>query len=203
MEHRAVVLCTKPGGSLRKHYDLMGAAYPYWTGFARGFAIILLLLGVAAALLFPSALSLESKQGLIIISVLMVAMAHLVFWGLHHQREQAGRRTIRNRHGWNTHDDPNAIFLEVVKNSKQWHRKLLVSLALVLSVDLNLILMLTGQSLGLQSELPLALLLFVLPSSLMIFVDYRRTKTIATSTTQLDWVPNVLGWPGVIRYDDI
>lgn len=94
------------------------------------------------------------------------------------------------------------ILFKVIANSQRWQPKMLLISVLVVVTDLSLIFMLLGQSLNAQSELPVLLFLFVLPSSLMVFVDSRKVNTLATSTTQLQWMPNVLGWPGVVRYDE-
>jgi hypothetical protein len=208
MEQRATVLCNRPGDGAEKRYDLMEAAYPYWTGFGRNFALALLLLGVvllcmALAREYPTIEGLNAAAQLTIASAILAVLVHSVFWTLHAQRERAGIEIIDYRNGWNTQDDPLVILHQVIANSQRWQPKMLLSSILVIAADLNLILMLLWQSFSSQSELPVLLFFFfVLPSSLMIFVDYKKVSTLATSTTQLQWGLNMLGWPGVIRYDE-
>lgn len=207
MEQRAVVLCFDPDTEERRQYDLLDAAYPYWTGFARITAMTLVLIGVIATMVcllspYIQLQGIQDRTVLVYIALGFALSGHSLYWLQHAKREAAGVQIIDYRHTENAKDDPSTVFAQVIDNSRTWYPAIWARGVMVWFSDLFLLISLCVLSLTLQSVTPMLFFLLFLPSSLMLLADYKKVKMLAHSRSQLHWITNDLGWSGVIRYHD-
>lgn len=210
MESRAVIFCEGYEHERCTSYDLAEVASLYWTGQVHLMSFVLLIACAILTSVFlcapivgdPSIQNANAMATSLAVGAWCSVFFYAIFWLQHLSREQDAMQGSTSGYGWNTQDDPAIVFDRAIDHSKRWRNTVYATSVLVLMSSAYFMLSLTIAAIRLEPAMPLFMMVLILPGVLTMLYDKRRTKVLADTPTRLDWQPNVLGWPGIIRYDE-